>query len=142
MRKQTKGGKDGAMPTQITVTVTPGNPNSNNEVACRLHVAPPRYLVDDAIWLDPGQDYDIRFNLTAANGVNDWHAAPFGNQAGTACPDASAGPNGPFGRGPAGGGGGVPPFMTVNVRNGSRSVNSYRLNFNDGYFCDPIIIIG
>jgi hypothetical protein len=32
--------------------------------------------------------------------------------------------------------------MTVNVRNGSRSVNSYRLNFNDGYFCDPISIIG
>ena len=132
-----RGEGAGAPPTQITVTVTPGNPNGK-EVGCQLHVAPPKYWQDDVIWLDAGEDYNINFNVAAANGINNWADAPFGNQSGLKCPSATQGPSGPFSQGPAGG----PAAMTVQVRSPSRSLTSYRLNFNDEYYCDPIIVVG
>jgi hypothetical protein len=132
------GGAGGNPPTQITVTVNPGNPNGK-EVCCGFGVAPPQYFKDGAIWLDAGQDYDIKFRIAAANGVNGWATAPFGNQSGLGCPAATQGPTPPFAQGPAGGG---PADMTVEVRSPARSLNSYRLNFNNGYYCDPIIVVG
>jgi hypothetical protein len=130
-------GAGGTPPSRITVTVIPGNPNGK-EVRCQLQVAPPQYLQDGAIWLEAGEDYDINFNVAGANGVNSWAGAPFGNQSGLNCPSATQGPSGPFSLGPAGG----PAAMTVQVRSPTRSLNSYRLNFNDDYYCDPIIVVG
>lgn len=131
--------QEGAMATNITVTVNPGNPQGNKEVSCNLVVAPPKYLVaPDIIWLDPGVDYDITFHLAPANGVTNWHSTPFGNQAGSGCPATGAGACPPFTQNAGGG----PNSMSIHVTGGGRSVNSYRLDFNNGYFCDPIIVVG
>ena len=127
----------GNPPTQITVMVNPGKPKGK-EVDCGFNVTPPKYFKNGAIWLNVGQDYDIKFKIAGANGVNDWGGTPFGVQPGTACPAATQGPTPPFGQGPGGG----PGDMTMEVRSPAQSLNSYRLNFNDGYFCDPIIVVG
>ena len=127
------------MPTNIIVTVTPGNPNPNKDVPCNLHVAPPQYLVDDAIWLDPTQDYNITFNLPGG-GQRTWDTtggSPFCNQKGQ-CPSMTAGTQNGFsvtGKGPY--------AMTVYVPSqGGRGVQHYRMNFDNGYTCDPIIVVG
>jgi hypothetical protein len=124
------------MATPIHVTVMPQLPNGK-EVPCGIR-GPAKYVQDDTIWLDAGQDYDITFELAGANGVNGWHSTtPFGNQQGIGCPGASQGASGPFGHSPPAGG-----QLSVSVRQPSRSLNSYRLNFNDDFYCDPIIVVG
>jgi hypothetical protein len=133
------------MATQINVTVTPGNPKANKDVPCQLQVAPPQYLVDDAIWLDPGQAYDITFNLVGGV-ARTWSQQgsgenpPFCNTKGQ-CPDTSVGAQYGFTVTPGG-----PNKITVNVpsqgQSGTRAVQHYRMNFDNGYTCDPIIIIG
>lgn len=137
MSKKQTVKQEGPMATQINVTVTPGNPNGN-AVPCQLHVAPPQYLVDGAIWLDPAQDYNIMFNIVAGN-PRTWDVAgqPFCNMKGQ-CPAAAGGTQNGFNVTAKG-----PNAITVYVpAQGSRAVQHYRMNFDNGYSCDPIIVVG
>jgi hypothetical protein len=126
------------VPTPITVTLTPGNPQPNKEVPCQLHVAPPGYLVDDAIWLSPTEEYNIMFNLPGG-GPRTWDVGgnPFCNMKGK-CPTAANGTTDGFQVTAKG-----PNAITVNVpRQDPKAVQHYRMNFDNGYTCDPIIIVG
>lgn len=134
------GRRQGMPTTRITVTVTPGPPNGN-EVPCQLHVAPPQFLVDDAIWLDPTQDYDITFNMVAGS-ARTWNVAaggpgPFCNIRGQ-CPAIAAGTSDGFAITARG-----PNAITVHVPAlGTKAVQHYRMNFDNNLTCDPIIIVG
>src|SRR4051812_38423298 len=79
------------MAKQITVTLTPGNPKPDKDVPCQLHVAPPQYLVDDAIWLSANEEYNITFNLPGG-GPRTWDVSgnPFCNMKGQ-CPTSGNG---------------------------------------------------
>ena len=126
------------MATQITVTLTPGNPKPDKDVPCKLVVAPPKYLVDDAIWLSPTEEYNITFNLPGG-GPRTWDVAgnPFCNMKGQ-CPTASNGTQNGFGVTSKGAN-----SITVHVpAQGSKAVQHYRMNFDSGYSCDPIIVVG
>lgn len=126
------------MATNITVTVTPGNPKPDKEVPCKLVVAPPKYLVDDAIWLSPTEEYNIMFNLPGG-GPRTWDVAgnPFCNMKGQ-CPTAANGTQDGFNVTAKGAN-----SITVNVtRQDPKAVQHYRMNFDSGYSCDPIIVVG
>lgn len=123
------------MTTKVSVSVTPKS-KQGNDVDCDISGA---NVVNNAIWLPAGDDYEVTFTLApdAVIGVNGWAASPFANQKGK-CPKA-AGLNPPcsgFKFDPAGN-----PVINVDGRSG-RSVIHYRLDFNGNGSCDPIIIIG
>ena len=137
-RDEGKAKQEGPMTTNITVTVTPGTPNPNKEVPCQLHVAPPQYLIDDAIWLDPTQDYSLTFNLPGG-GPRTWDVAgqPFCNMKGQ-CPGQNGTTQNGFNVTNKG-----PNAITVYVpAQGGKAVQHYRMNFDNGYSCDPIIVVG
>ena len=130
----------------IIVTVTPGNPRPDKEVPCQLVIAPPQYGVDNALWLDdPTQAYKVTFNLVGGV-ARPWsqHGAggnpPFCNTTGQ-CPNAAAGPQNGFIVTPGG-----PNTITVDIppqgAAGYKAVQHYRMNFDGGYTCDPIIVVG
>lgn len=126
------------MPQSIEVRVRPKAPNGNN-VDCQLVGGGEMHK--NVLFLDYDQDYDIRFTLEPANGVNNWNATPFANREG-ACPPDGQGPTAPCSLMP----GGTATAMTVHIdaipsQPGQR-VEKYRLNFNGALTHDPIIIIG
>jgi hypothetical protein len=123
------------MTTNIAVTVTPRS-KTGNDVDCDITGA---QVVNNALWLPQGDDYDVTFNLVpnAGIGVTGWAPSPFANNTGK-CPRA-AGLNPPcsgFKLDPAGN-----PVINVDGR-GGRAVVHYRLDFNARGTFDPIIIIG
>jgi hypothetical protein len=131
----TKDRNGGAGLTGISVTVTPQTTNGS-DVQCDLSGTS---VTDDAIFLDVKEAYDITFNLvTGPGGTYVFDAnKPFCNQA-KHCPPALPG-----------GSDHAPFSVTANNGNAitvhvdpvpSRAVAHYRLNFNGGYSCDPIII--
>jgi hypothetical protein len=137
-RDESSTKKEGAMATNITVTVTPSNPNANKEVKCQLQVAPPQYLVDGAIWIDATKDYNITFNLPGG-GPRTWNVGgqPFSNMKGQ-CPGQNGTTQNGFNVTSKG-----PTAITVYIpAQGGQAVQYYRMNFEDDYWCDPIIVVG
>jgi hypothetical protein len=126
--------QDGTTLTTVTVTVTPQSTNGT-DVVCNFSGGA---VTDDAIFLDLNQPYDLTFNL--ANGPGGSYAfatnTPFCNQA-NRCP----GPNAPIKKPFSLSGSPSANSITVHVDPvPSRAVTHYRLNFNGGYSCDPIIV--
>jgi hypothetical protein len=123
------------MTTNVNVAVTP-RAKQGNDVDCDISGG---NVVNNAIWLPPGDDYDVTFTLVPDGGigVTGWAPSPFANRNGK-CPKA-AGLNPPcsgFKLDPAGN-----PVINVDGRSG-KAVVHYRLDFNGNGTCDPIIIIG
>lgn len=124
--------------TPINVMVRPIGV-TGNEVDCELD-GPAEYMVDNALCLPNTGDYEITFQLNPAHGVSAFAAQrPFCNQR-NRCP-------------PPAGGNAVPPYqlinnnaaaktITVHLEPVRRGVSHFRLKFNDGLSCDPIIING
>lgn len=124
--------------TTIDVTITPTGKNGN-DVDCDITGTSP-YVLDNAIVLptDAG-DFAINFNLVPGpGGTYSWDSAgPFGNDTGK-CPKGKGSAKGQFTFGGVNGN-----TMTVNASQQSQpSVVHYRLNFQGGSSCDPIIING
>lgn len=118
-----------------TITVTPQATNGL-DVECDFSGSP---VTDDAIFLALDQAYDITFNLTAGPGgayTFDGNK-PFCNQAKNCPPKLPGGSaHGPYSVASKSGN-----SITVHVDPvKARAVAHYRLNFNGGYSCDPIII--
>lgn len=131
----TRPARNSTAPKPITVTVKPQLPKGKN-VPCQLSGGG---VENNTIWLDADQDYDITFVLTGANGVNGWHGTlPFGNDSSGDCPPAGQGPCGRFSLKS----GAAPGSIKISVASGGRFATNYRLNFNDDYTCDPIIVVG
>lgn len=120
---------------QTVVVVTPGLPNGK-EVPVQLSGS---CANGDQVTLQPNQDYDITFQLTGANGVKSWNSNnPFGNQTGGSCPQPTQGANPPF----SVGSGGSPTSITVHMTGqASGYTTHFRLNFNDSFTSDPIIVV-
>ena len=121
--------------TPIAVTVTPIAQHGNN-VDWNI-AGPPAYVTDNAIFLPAGVgEFDITFTLPTATALT-WRASPFANGAGR-CPVPGGGPSGQFSVTNV-----TAKTMTVHSTDpGRRGVAHYRLNFNGGATCDPIIING
>jgi hypothetical protein len=132
----TKGnGGNGDDARGVTVTVTPQVTNGT-DVECNFDGTP---VTDDAIFLDLNQAYDITFNLAdGPGGSYSFHPSkPFCNQAKHCPPELPGGSaHTPYSVTSNGGN-----TITIHVdRVPARAVAHYRLNFNGGCSCDPIII--
>jgi hypothetical protein len=138
-RKNSGRGKMSNTSKEIHVTVTPGTPNGKTVPVATVGTQPYVQSNGDITGLQAGQAYDIKFTLAGANGVNSWNTGnPFENQAGSACPTNGQGATPPFGVDP----GGTSTLMTIHMDGQSSSgTTTYRLNFNDSYNCDPIIVV-
>ena len=129
--------KEGAFASRpLDIAVRPKGPAVNKHVPCRVGTKP-----KNVIFLDYDQAYDLTFELVAAHGVTAWGNPPFENQEGV-CPPPGQGPTDPCSLKA----GGTTTRITIHVsaipaQPGERA-EKYRLNFNDGLTCDPIIIIG
>jgi hypothetical protein len=121
--------RPGASTKTIPVTVNPGAPNGN-EVPCKI-TGPSEYVANDAIFLPPGFDYEIEFTL--AGNDFDWADDPFWCQEGQ-CPTEPTGGKIKF-KNKAGN----KITATASATN-DKALSFYRLNFNDDFRCDPIII--
>ena len=135
--------KEGQVAKNIIVTVNPGTPKADKEVPCQLQIAPPQYGVNGTIWIDPTEEYNIVFNLPAG-GPRTWDMAPdsnvFCNRKGQ-CPATSDGTNDGFNvtaRGPNAIAVNVPPQGQADTK----AIQHYRMNFDSGYSCDQIIVVG
>jgi hypothetical protein len=120
--------------TNVTVTVTPQATNGT-EVVCNFSGSA---VTDDAIFLNKNEPYDLTFNLV--NGPGGSYAfstsTPFCNQS-NHCPAPNAPIKSPYSLNQN------PTANSISVHVDpvpSRAVTHYRLNFNGGYSCDPIII--
>jgi hypothetical protein len=122
---------------QIAVSVRPKTPNGN-EVPCQLQ-GPDVHR--NVLFLDYDQDYDITFTLQPGNGVNNWSAAPFGNQQGS-CPPAGQGPTAPCSLQAGGTATSIIVHVDAVPSQPGQRVEQYRLNYNGDLTSDPIIIIG
>ncbi len=124
--------------TRIDITVTPTGGAGPN-VECDI-TGPPDYVTDHAIFLplDSG-DFEIYFTLDSKS--LSWNTNAFGAHVGKCPKGPTPPPNQPQGQ------------FTPDAPNGSvlrvqatgqskRSVAFYKLNFNGGNSCDPIIING
>jgi hypothetical protein len=136
-RHDHQGCEENLMATNITVTLTPGNPKANKEVPCGIQIAPKKYDAEGVIWLSPNEEYNIMFNLPAA-GPRSWDTGgPFCNRK-SDCPTAADGTNDGFTISAKGA-----SSITVNVpKQNPKTVQHYRMNFDSSYFCDPIIVVG
>lgn len=93
----------------------------------------------EQITLQADQDYDITFQLTGAHGVNSWNPTnPFGNDSGGSCPGTTQGANPPFSMSRGSGSNSFTVHMSAQSRGYS---THFRLNFNDGFTRDPIIVV-
>jgi hypothetical protein len=118
-----------------TVTVKPLSVNGN-DVECDI-LGPD--VTDDAIFLQQNQDYDITIKLVPgpAGSYKFHQTKPFCNR-NAKCPPALPGGNA------------LPPFSAQRVSDtellisaakvNGRAVAHYRLNFDNGQTCDPVII--
>jgi hypothetical protein len=113
----------------IPITVIPGTPNGN-EVPCEIQ-GPKEYVANNAIFLSPDVEYAIEFTL--AGNDFEWGESPFWCQEGM-CP---TGPTN--GRITFKDKGGRKVTATAGASSG-KALSFYRLNFQDPYRCDPIII--
>ena len=122
--------------TRIDITVTPTGGAGPN-VECDI-TGPPDYVTDHAIFLplDSG-DFEIYFTLDSKS--LSWNTNAFGAHVGKCPKGPTPPPNQPQGQ------------FTPDAPNGSvlrvqatgqskRSVAFYKLNFNGGNSCDPIIM--
>ena len=136
MAKKKKKKKAGAALATFTVTVAPGNivPAGSNNVECDFNGPT---VTDNALFLSLNTAYDITFNLEDGTEYTFDPAKPFCNKK-MRCP-----PELPKGS--------VQKPFTITTKDSdsikvhvdpvpSRKVTHFRLNFNDGYSCDPIII--
>jgi hypothetical protein len=122
----------GADAMLATYTVTPMGPPDGKEVECAI-TGP--NVIDEAIFLDLNQGYDLTFELAPGTYTFDLNK-PFCNQSGK-CP-------------PAKGGSAHSPYSvtsrsatTITVHCDpvhAKAVSHYRLNFANDFTCDPIII--
>lgn len=122
--------------TPVNVTVTPIGV-TGHEVDCELD-GPAEYMIDNALCLPNTADYEITFQLVPAHGVTAFASRrPFCNQR-NRCP-------------PPTGGNAAPPYrlidnngaaITVHLEPVRKGLSHFRLKFNDGLSCDPIIING
>ncbi len=119
----------------IHVTVTPKGQPSGKDVPVTIAG---QNVKGGEIQLNANTEYDIVFNLTAANGVRSWGDNPFGCQANGTCPGANEGASAPFSvKGTS------QAKLTVHVDpTGKDSRSEYRLNYNDELTTDPVIVIG
>jgi len=119
----------------VTVTVTPQVTNGT-DVECDFAGTD---VTDDAIFLDLDQAYDITFKLVGGpGGTYSFHSSkPFCNQAKHCPPELPGGSaHAPYSVTPNGN-----DEIIVHVdRVPARAVAHYRLNFDGGCSCDPIII--
>jgi hypothetical protein len=131
-----------AGPIPITVNVTPVE-RDGNVVMCDITEVPPTggYVIGGVIFLPdgPGDSFQINFDLQPGNGVVGWDTQnPFWSRNG-GCPRGKGNspqlnPGAPVGN-----------RLTVNAARlpgPGKNVEHYRLNFNGGRYCDPIIING
>lgn len=126
--------------TRVVVDITPMLRNGGT-VYCEVDPAPGsgRYVKGGVIKLPRGATYDVEFRIQPGEveGLQFDPEAPFWSAA-NACPGA-AGNDGQFTD---------PTYVdptTASVRAtpvGGKNAVHYRLNFNDGSNCDPIIING
>lgn len=134
--------KGGAALTAFTVTVTP-KVTTGFDVECDLSDAPVGLLTDNALFLDLETPYDITFKLVSGPGGNYsfYQSKPFCNQAKRCPPQLPGGSaHAPCSVTDDGGSNGG-ASITVHIdRIQSRTVTNYRLNFDGGFSCDPIII--
>ena len=126
--------------TRIDITVTPTGGAGPN-VECDI-TGPADYVTDHAIFLPLNSgDFEIYFTLDPGPQSLSWNANPFAAHVGKCPKGPTPPPNQPQGQ------------FTPDAPNGSvlrvqatgqskRSVAFYKLNFNGGNSCDPIIING
>jgi len=94
-------------------------------------------VADDAIFLGLNQGYDLTFKLVNAGSLVFHQAKPFCNQKGKCPPELPGGSaHNPYSVTPI-----SPTSIAVHCSPVNlRQVAHYRLNFDDGSSCDPIII--
>lgn len=110
---------------------------SGNDVDCDISAA--GKSDDNAIFLNLNQPYEVTFRLQGNPGFGFHRTNPFGTNRGK-CPPASATAHAPF-RVTAFPSNANPHTFTVAVTPVTgRAVTYYRLNFDNGTSCDPIII--
>jgi hypothetical protein len=126
---------DSVAPTPTHVVVAPQLPNGKD---VPVQFSGP-CANGEQITLQHDQDYDITFQLTGAHGVNSWNGMnPFGNLAGGSCPTTGQGASPPFSVKP----GSSATSFTVHMDAQPIGYSThFRLNFNDGYSRDPIIVV-
>jgi len=130
-----KGDGNTVAVTSTTVTVTPQSVNGN-EVDCSISGSD---VSDDAIFLDHSHGYDITIKLKSGPGgsYNFHPTKPFCNQKGKCPPELPGGSaHNPFS---------VTPIDATSILVHcdpvpGKGVAHYRLNFDNGMSCDPIII--
>jgi len=124
-------------PTVVNVQVTPRDLNGQN-VVCRIAGIRP-HVRGGVIFLNPGDDYELRFNLNPAHGLT-WANPPFASRQ-DECPNP--GQNDP--EFPYSGKSGANTFI-VDAAPRGQTVVHYMLNFDNAgggqSHCDPIIING
>jgi hypothetical protein len=138
--KNSGRGKMSNNSTEIHVTVTPELPNGKTVAIAAVGTQPYVQSNGDITGLEAGESYDIKFTLAGANGVNSWNTGnPFNNQAGSSCPLPEQGATAPFGVKS----GTSSSLATIHLdgQSSSSGTTTYRLNFNDSYNCDPIIVV-
>ena len=119
--------------TRFTAIVTPtAPPDSDGNVEC-LITGPKKYVADNAIFLPAkAGGYDIDFVL--ADKTYSWDVEPFWCQSGH-CPKKATGKGKISYQ--------KPTTKGIRVHAAApkgKAVSHYRLNFRNGYYCDPIII--
>lgn len=118
----------------INLKVTPGAKIGQNELECDI-TGHKDYVVDDAVMLPHDKDFKLVFELDQNAQVKWDRNNPFGAKTGK-CPPTNAQAHSHIKK------------TSVNDRTlevearapNKRSVVHYRLNFDDGSTCDPIII--
>lgn len=130
-----KGGKKMTAPTGVVVTVRPTGAASGGEQACDIDS--PGNALNNAIFLDKATAYDVTFQLQGNPGFGFDTNNPFSNQ-NSRCP-RNAGPV----RAPCALKNPPAPTansFTITVSPTAKGVTYYRLNFDNGTSCDPVII--
>lgn len=124
------------MTKTVTVKVAQSGPPAGKNVSCDLRGPG---VVDNALFLDRDEDYDITFELDAGGPLT-WGPNPFGNAKGQCPPDNPAcGPRPPIS---VHGKRSTPTSITIHMdRQSDRTVEHFRMNFNGGLTCDPIIVV-
>jgi hypothetical protein len=122
--------------TATSVTVT-ANSVTGTDVNCDFTGGD---VVDNALFVDDSATTTIAFTLVDKTGQNVQFdtANPFNNQSGH-CPRTAGSPKKPCGLQNPPAPTGTSFTMTVDPTNG-RAISYYRLNFQNGLSCDPIIV--